>query len=161
MERGRWSWQSVMNLHISNAHPRLLLPVSKKQLWPHPAEPFISWGWLPLSNKGSIWLMTEIYMLTYAFLIRRLGMIFLAVALVPNSIMSVLLGLCPAKSAFNNHHIKNCCWQGKGSRLQSILDLAVQQKYVIIVCSKSLSNPRPESSICNLLESTGQGAKRN
>lgn len=92
------------------------LLVSKKELWPHPAEPFISWGWPPLSNKGSIWLMTEIYMLTYAFLIRRLGMIFLAVALVPNFIMSVLLRLCPAKSAFNNHHIKNCCWQGKGSR---------------------------------------------
>lgn len=131
--------------------------------WRSPAEP-ISWFWVPLCMKGSTCLTTENYKLSCAFLMRRLGMIFLPAVLVPNFIMSlynVLLRLHPAKHGFNNQHIKYCCWQGIGSWLKSIQDPAVQRKYVIIVCSKSLSIPRPESSVCNLHESTGQGAERN
>lgn len=158
-----WSWLRMMNLHVKSQKKCTPTSASSVQIWPSPAEP-LSWFWPTFGNKGSARIRTENYKLTSAFLMRRLGTIFLPAALWPNFIMCLcngLLRLHPAKHGFNNQHIKYRCWQGKGSWLQSIQELAVQQKYMIIVCSKSLSSPRPESSIGKLLESTGQGTKRN
>lgn len=88
-------------------------------------------------------------------------MIFLPAARAPNFIMclyNVSLIHHPAKHGFNNQHIKYCSWQGKGSWLQSIQNLSNKNMWLLLAVSPSAVPAL--ILVCNLLESTGQGAKK-
>lgn len=120
-----------MKLHINPPHSaryktRIYPSVSSVQ-----KKKRHSWAHLEEAEEAEAWWQK---IASCAFLMRRLGMIFLPADHIPNFITCLYnLSLRPAKRGFSNQHIQYCCWQPKGSWSQSIQVLAGQQKYGTIV----------------------------